>query len=96
MPPLNEFIDRLIEEKGLQDLELDVLDELKADLTSRLEDQLNATIIANLPPNKLEEFENIITGGSDEENQVFIKTHVPDLEAILAKQMVDFRLTYIG
>ena len=52
---LESFIDRLLEEKGLQNMEPAVLAEMKNDLLERVAERLNAEMIAALPQDKIAE-----------------------------------------
>jgi hypothetical protein len=92
------FVDRLIEEKKFPaGLEKEVMDQIKADLLSRVEDRVNAVIIANLAPDKLEEFSQKLDGDiSDEEMQKFCAENIPDLPQILASELLAFKQSYLS
>lgn len=92
------FVDRLIEEKKLpSDLEKEVVDQIKSDLLSRVEDRVNAVIISNLSEDKLEEFNKILDSDiSDEEMQKFCADNIPDLPQLLASELIVFKQTYLS
>jgi hypothetical protein len=48
---IQSFVERLLEEKGILYLNLDepVLDEMRKDLVSRVENRINALIASNIP-----------------------------------------------
>ncbi len=94
--PLKIFIDRLIEEKDLLALEPEVLKQVKADLSERLEDRINAAVLKHLPPDKLSAFEKLLdTKASDEEIQRFCREQIPNLDEVIASTLVEFQLTYL-
>jgi hypothetical protein len=95
---LKMFIDRLVEEKKLPlDLEKEVIDQIKSDLLSQVEDRINAVIINNLSPEKLEEFNTMLDGDvKDEEMQKFCSENIPDLSQLIATELIVFRQTYLS
>lgn len=95
---LAAFVDRLIEEKKLpSDLEKEVVDQIKSDLLSRVEDRVNAVIISNLSEDKLDEFNKLLDGDiSDEEMQKFCSDNIPDLPQLLASELIVFKQTYLS
>lgn len=93
---LESFIERLLEEKGLQNMEPAVLDEMKADLMDRVSDRLNAEMIAALPQEKIAELDELMEGGNAAEVRSFLKTNVPDFDNVLARTLMAFRATYLG
>jgi len=95
---LQMFVSRLVEEKKFPDsLEKDVIDQIKADLLSRAEDRVNAVIIANLSPEKLEEFSKLIDSDiPDEDMQKFCIENIPDLPQLIASELIVFKQTYLS
>lgn len=95
-PTIDQFVDRLVEEKGFANVEADVLEQIKKDLKDRIEDRINASILEHLPPARLEEFEKLLDESSQEEVQAFCEKHVPDLPAIVANALIGFRQLYLN
>ncbi|MDP1707167.1 MAG: DUF5663 domain-containing protein [bacterium] len=93
---IKSFVGRLISEKGLEGLDADVLAEVRADLLSRLEDHINATLLAHLPPEKVFEFEQVLDAGDEKQVQEFISATVPNANEIVAGALMAFRQTYLG
>lgn len=93
---LNGFVDDLIKNKNLGALDFEVVQQIKADLLDRIEDRINATILANMPPEKLEYFEKLLDQSTAEEIQAFCQRNIVDLDQILAKELVAFRETYLN
>ena len=92
---LDDFVDKLIEEKGLENLDDEVLKQIKNDLTSRIEDRINAAILAALPSEKLEDFEKILELGNTEEIQLFCSKNILDPDQLVASELISFRQTYL-
>ena len=92
------FVDRLVVEKKFpEDLEKEVVDQIKADLLSRVEDRVNAVIINNLSPEKLEEFNKLLDSDiSDEDMQKFCGDNIPDLAQLIASELIVFKQTYLS
>jgi hypothetical protein len=95
---LEMFVDRLMEEKKFpEDLEKEVMDQIKADLLSRVEDRINAVIIANLAPEKLEEFSKMLDSNiADEEMQKFCSDNIPDLPQLIATELIVLKNSYLS
>jgi len=95
---LNMFVDRLIEEKKFpEDLEKEVIDQIKADLLSKVEDRINAVMIANLAPEKLEEFSGMLDKNiTDEEMQKFCTENIPDLPQLIATELIVLKNSYLS
>ena len=92
---LEKFTDKLIEEKKYDNLDLKVKEQIKKDLFERLDDRINAVILEKMPPEKLEEFEKLIDSAKDEEIQKFCLKNIPDLDQIIALELINFRATYL-
>jgi hypothetical protein len=94
--PIGQFVSRLVEEKGLMNLEAEVLDQVKKDLYDRVERRINAAVVENIPPEKIEYFEKLAERGDSGEIQSFAKRNIPGLDGIIAKELVGFRDTYLN
>jgi hypothetical protein len=95
---LKMFVDRLVEEKKFpEDLEMEVIDQIKADLFDQLENRINAIIINNLSLEKREEFSKMLDKDiKDEEMQKFCNENIPDLQQLIATELIVFRQTYLS
>ena len=96
MKNLDEFISRLVEEKGFNTKEVEVIDQIKADLMSRVEDRINAMIISNLDVEVLPEFEAIIDAGDESKVEAFVKKNIPDIDEKLAAELLAFKSMYLS
>lgn len=93
---LMEYVDKLVAEKDLSNLDKEVLNQMKKDLYERLEDRVNAVILEKMPPEKLEEWNQMLDNSSDEEMQQFCLDNVPDMEQAIANELLSFRNTYLN
>lgn len=92
---LESFVDRLIIEKGLEGLDIDIQNEVHADLLNRIEDRINATLLANLPSVKVEEFSELLDTNNEKNIQEFISTHIQNVNEVVAETLMSFRQTYL-
>lgn len=92
------FVDRLVEEKKFpESLEKEVIDQIKADLLSRVENRMKAVIISNLTPEKLEEFNKLSEDNiSDEDMQNFCAENIPNLSQLIASELIIFKQKYLS
>lgn len=94
---LHSFIDKLVSEKReFEGLEPEVIKQIKSDLLERLEDRINALIVNNIPEDKISEFEKISGSGTDEEVQSFCAENIPELEQLIASELIVFKQTYLS
>lgn len=96
MKNIEEFIDRIVAEKGFDHKDPEVIAQIKADLMSRLEDKINAMILSNLPGDKLEEFDKLLEANNEEATDTFLTNNIPDIEEKLATEMLEFKSIYLG
>ncbi|OGZ01202.1 MAG: hypothetical protein A2946_01730 [Candidatus Liptonbacteria bacterium RIFCSPLOWO2_01_FULL_53_13] len=95
-PSIEKFVDLLVTEKGLGNLDPEVLAQVKRDLSSRAEDRVNAVILSKMPPENLEAFEKLLDDGSAEDVQAFCAKNIPDLDQVVAAELLAFRTTYLA
>lgn len=95
---LKMFVDRLVEEKKYpEDLEKEVIDQIKSDLLSRVEDRVNMVIISNLSEEKLEEFNKLMDENiSDVDMQKFCSDNIPNLSQLIATELIVLKQTYLS
>lgn len=96
MKNIEEFVDKLIEDKGFNEQDPDIIAQMKSDLLDRVENRINAMIISKLNPEKLPDFEKVLDSDSKEEIQKFVKENIPDIEEKVAKELLDFKNIYLG
>lgn len=93
---INQFIDELVQQKGLTNLDKDVLEQIKEDLSNRLEDRINAAILSKISANKLDEFNKLLDLNDEEKTQNFVKENIPNLEELITIELVNFGKLYIS
>jgi hypothetical protein len=96
MQSIEKYVSHLIEDSGFNEKDPDVIAQIKSDLLDRVENRINAMIIANLVPEKLPEFEKVLETGSETEIQDFTKKNIPDLEEKVAAELLDFKNIYLN
>lgn len=96
MSTLEQFIERLIEEKGLVHLEPEVLAEVREDLMTRVNERLNAEMVAALPEGKVDELNVLIDKDDEGAIRDFFMTNVPNVQDVFARTLMDFRSAYLG
>lgn len=96
MENLEEFIDKLIVEKGFGDKDPDVLEQIKLDLIDRVEDRINAMVMEKLPEDALDEFETKLDSGDQAEIQKFITHYIPDIKDRVAFELMSFKNMYLS
>jgi hypothetical protein len=97
MEEIEIFVNKLIEEKQLGETDPDVLNEIKMDLRSRVEDRINTTIINELPDEAVSAFEQLLDAKeTDETIQKFVSSHIENLDEKIAQALIAFRSTYLN
>lgn len=94
---IEDFLQKLLEEAGMDTASPEVREQMFKDLKLRLNDRLFGTVIANLIDEKLTEFRQITEKEiSEEELQKFIDANIPNAQEVFAQAMTDFRKDYLG
>lgn len=93
---LPAFVDKLVEEKGITGLDEEIMMQLKEDLMERIEDRINVRILERMPEEKMEEFDAVVEEGDLDKIQEFTHANIPGLDQVIAKELLDFRRTYLG
>ncbi|MDO4978945.1 MAG: hypothetical protein Q4E47_02210 [Candidatus Saccharibacteria bacterium] len=96
---VDEFIDSIINEKGYQNLDDDVRQAMKQDMTQRLMDQIDHAAIDSLSEDKAVELADKLETNPDmpeEEITKFMEDAGVDLNAIAMTTMLQFRMLYLG
>jgi hypothetical protein len=96
MKNLEEFVSKLIEDKGFNEQDPEVIAQMKTDLLDRVENRINAMIVSKLNPEKLPDFEKILEIESENEIQEFVKKEIPDIDEKVATELLAFKNIYLG
>jgi hypothetical protein len=94
---LDKFINDMLSDKNLSGVNDEARTYLVDDLKTRLLDQINRSIIAEMPEEKSDEFSNLLDNESvtDEQVQQFIVDSGVDTKKISARTMLAFRELYL-
>jgi hypothetical protein len=93
---LEQFVDQLLLEKGVQSADPGVQAQLKEDLLSRIEDRVQAAILENLPESELETFEGKLDTESEEGIQTYLRSVIPNFDEVIAQELLDFKNIYLS
>jgi hypothetical protein len=93
---IEQFVDRLVEEKKFENLLPEVLNQIREDLYSRVEDRINAIILNNLPEDKADEFDALLDGGDLSVIQKYCQENIKNMDQLIAGELLAFRNTYLG
>jgi len=95
--PLVQFVDRLVEEKGFQGLKEPVMEQIKKDLLSRVENRINAMMLQKMPASKLDDFEKLLDSKVGEKKiQDFCQKNILNLDQEVASELLRFRNVYLN
>lgn len=95
-PAAIQFVDKILEEKGMEGVEEEVRLQLRSDLLERLEDKINHLIIESLSPEQLAKFEHFIDTDQLDQLQPFLEKSGVNVSGIVARCMSEFRANYLG
>ncbi len=98
MEQVSQFMDSLLEEKGITDLDDETREALKKDMIDRLMNQIDTAMINALPEDKLDEFNQRINDpdfSNDDATQFFVDAGL-DVQKIALQTMIEFRMLYVG
>ena len=96
-PSLDKFVDELLAAQGIEGVDTEIREQLIEDLTTRLNDRLEAAMVAELPEDKLPELEQLLGRKNNEMDlQKFFADNIPDLPALLARELAAFRQDYLS
>ena len=98
MQSFDQYVDLLIEKKGLNDLPDDKKDRLKTKIKETLIDEFNKEVLRQLPDDKLDEFGKIIDDDSKtmEDAGVVIESAGLDMGEILKDVLESFQKIFLG
>lgn len=97
MEQVNQFIDSLIDEKGLS-VDGDVREELRKDMVDRLMTQIDNALINALPSDKVAELNEKLDDPnfSEQDTYDFINNSGIDTQRVILETMMQFKMLYVG
>jgi hypothetical protein len=90
-----QFVDKIIEEKGLQGVDEEIRLQLRNDILRRLEDRINHLIVESLNPEQLAKFEHLIDTNQIDKLQEFLHNQGVNVHGVVARAMNDLRQSYL-
>ena len=98
MEKVDEFIDNLLREKGITDVDPDVLEGVKNDMKEQLLKQIDREAIMRLPEDKANELADKLDDPNFTEQQMaeFIQNSGVNLPDVVVDVMIKFRGFYLG
>lgn len=98
MQSFDQYVDLLVEKKGLDSLPDDKKDRLKEEIKKTLIDEFNKEVLHQLPEDKLDEFEQILDDDSKtiEDAGVVIKSAGLNMGEILKTVLESFQKMFLG
>ena len=93
---LRGFADYLVKQKNFQGLDQATYDMLVEDVYDRLEERVNAVILVNIPPEKVEELDKVLHSGTKDQLENFCRENVPNSQDLITEALVEFEKTYLG
>ena len=98
MQNIDDFIESLLIEKGITDVEPDVKAELKNEMKSRLLDQIDKAAVMQLSEEKADELARLVEKPdfSNEQMAEFMQKSGVNLTEVALETMLQFRNFYLG
>ncbi len=98
MQNIDEFLESLLNDKGITDIEPDIREGLKADMKTRLLDQINQAAIMELSEEKAKELAELVDDPNftNEKMTEFMQNSGVNLTEVTLDTMLKFRSFYLG
>ena len=98
MQSVDEFIESILNEKGITDVEPEIRSELKEDMKARLIDQINKSAIMQLSEEKAAELATLVDDPEFNSDKMaeFIQNSGVNLTEVSLETMLKFRGFYLG
>ena len=95
---IDDFIEQILNEKGITDVSPDVREQLNEEMKTRLMDQINKAAVMQLSEEKAVELANMVDDPNftDEKMTEFMKNSGVDLVQVTLDTMLRFRGLYLG
>lgn len=98
MQNIDDFIESLLNDKGITDVDPEIRTELKEDMKKRLMDQINKAAIMKLSEEKATELAELVDDPNftDEKMTKFMQDSGVNLTEVALDTMLKFRSFYLG
>lgn len=92
---LEDFVEFLLQEKGIAPGASEY-EATKKDILAEIEKIITKIVSDSVPKEKMVDYQNLASYGSDEEVMNFCKTNIPDFEKLIAGILLSFKQLYLG
>lgn len=96
MNEINQFIEMILDKKGVEIPDAEIRQGLIEDLSVRLANQINRNIVAALSDEDIARIDDAVEAGRMEEVSKIIDASGIDQRAITGRTMVEFGKKYLG
>lgn len=94
---INDFLNTMLKDAGMTDLDPEVEAQMMDDLRSRLQERFFATVVKNLSEEQLNELIKLDSKkASESEIEQFIGKNISNPSEVFAQAMMNFRADYLG
>lgn len=90
-----EFVENLLEARGIEGIDEDVRQELREELLRMLESKINRAVIQSLNSEQLTEFEHLLDTNQIDKMAPFLEDKGVNLTSLVARCMIDLRKSYL-
>lgn len=90
-----QFVDKLIEEKGMHGLDEEIRLQLRNDLLRRLEDRISRNLVSVLTPEQMVQFEHLIDTNQIDKISDFLYNQGINIHEVVARSMSEFQASYL-
>jgi len=95
-PVIEIYLNNLLKELDLGDLDDNAQKQLKADLNGELEDRINSRILTELGLDNLESFDKVLDENDPIKTQAYLKENISDYDQVIQSELVAFRSLYVA
>ncbi|MBD3300794.1 MAG: hypothetical protein GF347_05590 [Candidatus Moranbacteria bacterium] len=92
---VEDFVDHLMELKGLTKLEPEIREQVKREIFARVKEFIYARMLEEMPKDKLDEFERLLEEGDQEKMIAFNEKHLPNLQDLITQSLIEFEKQYL-
>lgn len=98
MQSVDEFVESILDDKGITNVDPEIRQELKEDMKKRLMEQINRAAVMQLSKEKATELEKLMNEPdfSTEKMTEFMKNSGVNLSEVVLDTMIQFRGYYMG
>lgn len=90
------FVAEIVADKEFSGLDEGVLTQIKADLTAEIEKRIGVAIFTRLPEERRDEYQQLLENEDAAKTQAFLSEQIPDLDVLVAAELLNVRSLYLG